>query len=192
MPTPASLADTRMRHVIAQLFFTSSVALLGSLFILSLSQDSEGACQRESDYAAHAAALTARTSTSDCSAPDADWPSRKRVLEERDHEIPIRILKATRDAILNGLADGHSPCRLVPAFENGRAYGFKIFGVREGSELRALGFENGDVVTRVGTYEFTSPEIMMEAYQKLRDATSFTLTVVRRGEERTRIVELEH
>jgi hypothetical protein len=192
MPTPISPDHTPRRHVFAEFAFTSSVALLGAFFFLALSLESEGECQTESDYAAHAALLAARQSASDCSAPDVDWQGgEKDFYLYRNNEIPIRIPTETRAAILNRLANAHAPCSIVPAFKNGRAYGFKIFGVRDESPLRDLGFENGDVVTRIGTFEITSPESALEAYNQLLQAEAITVTIERRGVESTRAYVLK-
>lgn len=73
---------------------------------------------------------------------------------------------------------------IVPAFEGGRAVGFKVFGVRPGSDVERAGIENGDVITRLNGIALTSPERAIEAYERARDGL-IVVDFVRRGQPGT-------
>ena len=71
---------------------------------------------------------------------------------------------------------------VVPAFENGRAIGFKLFGVARRPAAQARGLEAGDVVVRVNGFVIDRPEAGLEAFRSI----TMRLTVKRHG----KIVEL--
>ncbi len=58
----------------------------------------------------------------------------------------------------------------------------KLYGVRRGSVLAALGFENGDLVQRVDGIEISSPDAALEAYSHIRRRDAHDVELVRRGE----------
>jgi type II secretory pathway component PulC len=68
--------------------------------------------------------------------------------------------------------------------------GFRLYGVRRGGVLSAIGLENGDVLHAVGDLPLTSPTAALEALPALRRAGHLTLQLTRRGQPRTIEVEL--
>lgn len=74
--------------------------------------------------------------------------------------------------------------RIVPAFQNGRAIGFKLFSIRASSDFARAGLQNGDVVTRINGIELSSPERALEAYQRANDGL-IVVDFLRRGERGT-------
>lgn len=175
---PRDEAERRERRVaLAHVVLTSSLALLTALAVVVYAHET-GRCE-------DASACT----------PDPDAARRDRdgeaavvaPVDEGTHGITIdergvvRVPQATFDRAVNSFVNGGTPCALVPAFEGGRAIGVKLFGIRPGSLLAALGFENGDIVTRVGTLEIVDPQNAFEAYQMLYEADATTVTYRRRG-----------
>ena len=59
--------------------------------------------------------------------------------------------------------------RIVPAFQNGRTIGFKVFSIRPESEFARAGLQNGDVITRINGIELSSFDRALEASQRVRD-----------------------
>lgn len=74
--------------------------------------------------------------------------------------------------------------RIVPAFQNGRSIGFKLFAIRPGSDFALAGLQNGDVVTRINGIELSSPERALEAYQRANDGL-IVVDFLRRGQRGT-------
>jgi hypothetical protein len=72
--------------------------------------------------------------------------------------------------------------RVVPEMRDGKAVGVRLFGIRPGSTLGLLGFENGDVLMRVGEYEVASPDSALEAYARLRTSDRITALIARKGQ----------
>ena len=71
--------------------------------------------------------------------------------------------------------------RIVPAFRDGRAEGFKLFGIRPESLPALLGFRNGDLVLKVNGRALSSPESALEAYSALRSEKTFAVELERNG-----------
>lgn len=92
-------------------------------------------------------------------------------------EIPAGELN---DALGN-LSEIATQARMVPAFEDGKPVGFRLFSVQPGSVFSKLGLENGDTILRINGYELNSPEKSLELYQKLRTSQEFTIDLKRGG-----------
>lgn len=86
-----------------------------------------------------------------------------------------------------GLKDVDWPrqARVVPAFQDGEAVGFRLVGMRSTGVLRQLGFENGDVVRSVGGQPLHRPEAAMAIYTWLQTARDVEVEVGRRGKTLT-------
>jgi general secretion pathway protein C len=73
--------------------------------------------------------------------------------------------------------------RIVPVQEDGRVLGLQLFGVRPGSILGLLGFEQGDRLQTINGFDLTNPESAMQAYARLRAADHLVVQVNRRGQD---------
>lgn len=69
--------------------------------------------------------------------------------------------------------------RIVPHFRNGRAYGFKLFGVRE--PYTQLGLRSGDIVLRVNGVALSSPKNALEVYAKTVGSRAVEVDLERDG-----------
>ncbi len=88
--------------------------------------------------------------------------------------IPRSILEDT-DALAQA-------ARIVPAFEQGVAVGFKLFEIREGSVFEQIGLHNDDVLIAVNGLSVAAPELAMAVAEQLRTAPTAQLNLRRRGE----------
>jgi hypothetical protein len=73
--------------------------------------------------------------------------------------------------------------RIVPYYQEGEYRGYKLFGIRTHSILKALGIMSGDVIQAVNGTPLGDPEHALTLYQKLKDADKFGITILRRGKE---------
>jgi general secretion pathway protein C len=71
--------------------------------------------------------------------------------------------------------------RIVPAFKDGVAQGFKLFSIRPDSIYTKIGIQNGDVIRRINGYDLNSPEKALEIYSKLKEASRIDIEVERNG-----------
>ncbi|WP_147442134.1 type II secretion system protein GspC [Corallococcus exercitus] len=82
---------------------------------------------------------------------------------------------------LTHLDDLMMQARVVPSFRDGRAVGFKLFSIREGSLYSRLGLRNGDVLQRINGLDLDSPDKALEAFNTLREARRIELLIERGG-----------
>lgn len=98
-------------------------------------------------------------------------------LSDNDYEIP----RAEIDKTLSNLNDVAMQARIVPAFKDGVAQGFKLFSIRPDSIYTKIGIQNGDVIKRINGYDLNSPEKALEIYSKLKEAARIDIEVERNG-----------
>lgn len=72
--------------------------------------------------------------------------------------------------------------RIVPSIKNGKPDGFRLYAIRPNSAFAKLGLMNGDTLQSINGFALTSADQALEAYTKLRSATSLELDVERRGQ----------
>jgi general secretion pathway protein C len=75
--------------------------------------------------------------------------------------------------------------RIVPEIHDGDTVGFRLYSVRPGGSLEALGFRNGDIIRTINDLELSSPEKALEIYAKLRSVDDFVVSFERNGETLT-------
>ncbi|OJH39619.1 type II secretion system protein GspC [Cystobacter ferrugineus] len=105
-------------------------------------------------------------------------PSSIRQVSPGNYEI-------SRQEVANTLANLHQvsqQARVVPAFQDGVAKGFKLFSLRPDSLFTRLGLRNGDILRRINGLSLTSMEHALEAFTRLRDAPRIELEVERDGQ----------
>lgn len=96
---------------------------------------------------------------------------------ENEYEVP----KAEIDKTLSNLNDVAMQARIVPAFQDGVAKGFKLFSIRPDSIYTKIGIQNGDVIRRINGFDLNSPEKALEVYSKLKEANRIDIEVERNG-----------
>jgi general secretion pathway protein C len=100
-----------------------------------------------------------------------------RAVSENTYEVPETELQQAL-ARLDVLA---TQARIVPAIEDGKPAGFKLAAIRQGSLYTKIGLQNGDVLKRINGLSLDTPEKMLEAFTKLREAKHIELDIGRAG-----------
>ena len=106
-------------------------------------------------------------------------PANNPVISTGDHKYSIP--KSEIDKTLSNLNDVAMQARIVPAFKDGVATGFKLFSIRPDSIYAKIGIQNGDVIQRINGFEMNSPDKALEVYSKLREASNIDIEVERNG-----------
>jgi general secretion pathway protein C len=101
-----------------------------------------------------------------------------KALDDNNYEVPRNEV----DRALANLNDLAMQARIVPAFKDGQAEGFKLFSIRPDSLYSKIGIVNGDVIKRINGFEMNSPEKALEVYTKLKDANRIDIEVDRNGQ----------
>ena len=100
-------------------------------------------------------------------------------------ETQFNVRKGEVDKALGNLSEVATQARIVPNFKDGKANGFKMFSIQPGSIYSKIGLTNGDVIEKINGYVMDSPDKALELYQKLRDASSVSIDLNRRGQNMT-------
>jgi len=98
------------------------------------------------------------------------------------NETQYNVERGEVDKALGNLNEVATQARIVPSFKNGKANGFKLFSIKPGSIYSKIGMQNGDVIQKINGYEMNSPDKALEIYQKLKDATTVSIDLQRRGQ----------
>ncbi|HVP62768.1 MAG TPA: type II secretion system protein GspC [Myxococcaceae bacterium] len=100
-----------------------------------------------------------------------------KALDDNNYDVPRNEV----DRALANLNDLAMQARIVPAFKDGQAEGFKLFSIRPDSLYSKIGIVNGDVIKRINGFEMNSPEKALEVYTKLKDANRIDIELDRNG-----------
>jgi membrane-associated protease RseP (regulator of RpoE activity) len=85
------------------------------------------------------------------------------------------------DATMGNLAMIASQARIVPAFEDGKSIGFKLFNIAPNSIYAKMGMQDGDIITKINGYELNSPDKALELYQMRSTAKQLNIDYKRGG-----------
>jgi general secretion pathway protein C len=103
----------------------------------------------------------------------------------RDGAGQYRIERSVLQRLLDDPSELMKGVQMTPEKEGDRTVGARLVGVRPDRLLGVLGLQDGDVIRSLNGYEFSSPERMLEAYARLRDATELRLDFSRGGQVTT-------
>lgn len=109
--------------------------------------------------------------------PAGAWGAGIKAIDDNTYEVP----RSEVDRAINNLNDLAMQARLVPAFKDGQAEGFKLFSIRPDSLYSKIGIVNGDVVKRINGFDMNDPAKALEVYTKLKDAPRIDVEIDRNG-----------
>jgi general secretion pathway protein C len=112
---------------------------------------------------------------------------------DADLDAGIKQLSEGRYTIQRGLLDKlladtnvlAKAARVVPATIDGKPSGFKLYAIRPKSVYAKIGLQNGDTIRAINGNEMTSPDRALEIYTKLKSASHLSLSILRRGKDKT-------
>jgi len=105
-----------------------------------------------------------------------------RKLTERRYEIKRRALELA----LGNLGLLARWVRVAPEVREGKPFGFRLFAITADGPFAKLGLRNGDVLVSINGLDIATPEHVLDAYSKLKEATDLVLGIVRDGRPITR------
>ncbi|MEZ4442147.1 MAG: type II secretion system protein GspC [Polyangiaceae bacterium] len=95
------------------------------------------------------------------------------------------VERSVLDDILEKQAELMRFTRMQPVKEGDQVVGMRMSRIRSGTLLDVLGLENGDAVQSINGFDLTDPQKALEAYGRLRTASSLKLQVMRNGKSET-------
>lgn len=100
-------------------------------------------------------------------------------------------VRLKRDAVLDDPMRIAKTARVVPAVEDGKRVGYKLYAIRPSSLWARVGFRNGDTVAAINGHDLTDPDDGFELYQRLFEAPTLTVEVIRRDATVTLTIHLQ-
>lgn len=163
------------------MFFRAAViALLGSLIVMQVGSEVRLA---RHDYAT---ARAQRHAQHDDRAP---VPFARGRLGPETQIVDLRRAELDQ-ALATGALAGQA--RIVPVVRHGTPGGFKVYAIRPGSLVQAVGLRNGDTVLAINDVPMIGAQSSVDAYAALRAGPAFLDIDVRRNGQHVRIVVLLH
>jgi general secretion pathway protein C len=71
--------------------------------------------------------------------------------------------------------------RIVPSVKDGKPNGFKLYAIKPTSVYSKIGLTNGDTLHAVNGFELNSMDKALEVYTKVRESSSLSVSITRRG-----------
>jgi hypothetical protein len=106
-----------------------------------------------------------------------DWGIRK--LAERRYEIK----RSTLELALGNLGLLARSVRVMPDARAGKPFGFRLSAIRADGPFAKLGLRNDDVLVSINGLDIATPERVLDAYSKLKNAPHWVLGLFREGHE---------
>ncbi len=116
----------------------------------------------------------------DVSGPDVSGPDVSGIV--RRDATHVEMPRSLLDQLIADPMVVARSARLVPAFRAGQPIGYKVFGIRPGSPLAALGLVNGDQVLAVNGEPLTDPDQLRAVITRARGAGRVRLALERNGQ----------
>lgn len=98
--------------------------------------------------------------------------------------------EVVRDSLEN-LPSLMTQARAELYFKEGKAEGFQLSQIQQGSLFRSVGFQDGDVIRSVNGQDIRSLQDAIEIYQKFGDSDSFAIGILRGEKPRTLHVKIK-
>lgn len=92
-----------------------------------------------------------------------------------------RVERAVVESTLRDPLSLTRSVRVVPEQLNGKLIGLRLFGIRPGTLLDALGVKNRDRLETINGFSMASPEQALQAYARLRTASRLNVQLNRAG-----------
>jgi general secretion pathway protein C len=104
-----------------------------------------------------------------------------RQIDEDSYEVD----RAVVNQVLANPSAAARGARIVPAVKDGKPNGFRVYRVKKNSAYARIGLKNGDTIQAINGFELTSMDKALEVYTKVREASSLSVSLTRRGKPMT-------
>jgi len=132
------------------------------------------------------------------------FPSMKKELSLFGKDISVSYTKSTLNqsvekitvnkSILNKIGDINylfKQINIIPAFKNGKAFGYRINYIAPNSVLNKIGLKVGDIIVSINGEPTTSPDKIMNLYSQIKEMTSVNLDIIRNGTKKTLFIVIK-
>jgi general secretion pathway protein C len=107
----------------------------------------------------------------------------RQIAPDQTPQVSPGDLGEIRNKLSRNPAEIQKMAKVSQAMEGDKVIGYKLQPGPDSAMYRALGLEDGDIVTSVNGIDLTRPENGIRALQKLRRAKQIDATILRNGQE---------
>ncbi len=100
----------------------------------------------------------------------------------------VETYKVSKDFIhqnINNVGKIMSTARVKPVLKDGKAAGFQIGKIKQGSIFKTMGFRDNDIIKSVNGQDIRSAKDIMNLYSALKDSNFFSIGIVRNNQNKT-------
>lgn len=95
-------------------------------------------------------------------------------IDDHNYEVP----RSTVERVFSSTSSYSRMARTISSYRN---EGFRVFGVRSGTLVSAIGIQSGDAIRAINGHEVNTMDEAIELYQQIKDAKEWRIDVTRRG-----------
>ncbi len=100
-------------------------------------------------------------------------------------ETEYQIDRSEVDSALENMNQLFTQMRAVPHFEGGKAIGFRLFAIKQGSLFDKVGLRNGDIVQEINGRDLSDAAAALQMFQDLKNERQITVKAIRNKEPKT-------
>ena len=100
-------------------------------------------------------------------------------------ECRYEIKRSTLELALGNLGSLARLVRAMPDARAGKPFGFRLSAIRSDGPFAKLGLRNDDVLVSINGLDIATPERVLDAYSKLKEAPHLVLGLMREGHKIT-------
>ncbi|MCB9667479.1 MAG: hypothetical protein H6715_05085 [Myxococcales bacterium] len=100
---------------------------------------------------------------------------------EKLSDTSYNIKRSLVDKLLENQSALMRAARITPIKEGERVSGVRLSSIRPNTLLSSIGMKNGDVLRTINGFDMADPSAALQAYARLRNESSLTVSVLRNG-----------
>jgi len=104
-----------------------------------------------------------------------------RKIDDSTYEVD----RAVVEKVLSNPTAVSRGARIVPSVKDGKPNGFKLYAIKPSSVYAKIGLSNGDTLHAVNGFELNTMDKALEVYTKVRESSSLSVSITRRGKPMT-------
>ena len=96
-------------------------------------------------------------------------------------DTTFEVDRAVVEKVLSNPTAVSRGARIVPSVKDGKPNGFKLYAIKPTSVYARIGLMNGDTLHAVNGFELNTMDKALEVYTKVRESSSLSVSITRRG-----------
>ncbi len=124
---------------------------------------------------------SASSATANVAAAGAGGAGGIKQLSENEYQID----RSEVDSAIENMNQLFTQMRAVPHFEGGKAVGFRLFAIKQGSLFDKIGLRNGDIIQEINGRDISDASAALQMFQDFKNEPQILVKGIRNKENRT-------